>query len=132
LLAPDTLSLRVNAHAMYSIIGNLVDNAVRYVGKSGRVAVEIETHPASISLRVIDDGPGITEEHRERVFDRFYRVAGSDEAGSGLGLAIVKQAVTRMAGTITLGSGLGGKGCCFTVEMPIPPTVHGTEPYRHG
>jgi two-component system, OmpR family, sensor histidine kinase QseC len=132
LLAPDTLLLRVNAHALYSIIGNLVDNAVRYVGKGGHVAVELDAHPAGISLRVLDDGPGIAEADRERVFDRFYRVAGSDEAGSGLGLAIVRQAVASMAGIITLGPGLEGRGCCFTVEVPIPPTLPRMEPYHHG
>lgn len=132
LLAPNTLWLRVNAHALYSIIGNLVDNAVRYVGQGGHVVVELDAHPASSSLRVLDDGPGIAEADRERVFDRFYRVAGSDEAGSGLGLAIVRQAVASMAGTITLGPGLEGRGCCFTVEVPIPPTLRSTEPCHHG
>jgi two-component system, OmpR family, sensor histidine kinase QseC len=132
LLAPDVLSFCVSGHAMYSIIGNLVDNAVRYVGTGGRVAVELEALPTCISLRVFDDGPGITEADRERVFDRFYRVAGSDEAGSGLGLAIVRQAVSGMGGNITLGPGIGGKGCCFTVEVPIPATSHGKEPGRHG
>lgn len=118
LLAPDALSLRLDAHALHSIIGNLVDNAVRYVGINGRVSVELDVQPTGIVLRVADDGPGIAEADRERVFDRFYRVAGSDETGSGLGLAIVRQAVAGMSGTITLGSGLEGRGCCFSIEIP--------------
>jgi two-component system sensor histidine kinase QseC len=69
-------------------------------------------------LRVLDDGRGIRVEGRERVFDRYYRVAGTGISGSVLGLAIVKQAVARMKGTLHLQEGLEGRGCAFVVELP--------------
>jgi len=63
-----------------------------------------------VAIRVEDSGPGIAPEERERVFDRFYRVAGSDVAGSGLGLAIVKSIAERHGAKLTLGESarLGG------------------------
>lgn len=107
-----------DAGALHSIVGNLVDNALRYVGENGHILVEIETGNGIVTLRVVDDGPGIRTEDRERVFDRYFRIAGTGVSGSGLGLAIVKQAVARMGGTITLGDGLHGRGCSFVVSLP--------------
>lgn len=72
------------------LIRNLLDNAIKYTPSGGRVNVsvqEINGHPV---LTVEDSGPGIAEEDRDRVFDRFFRVSGSLGSGSGLGLAIVK------------------------------------------
>lgn len=123
LAAPDSLNVHADRNALYTILNNLVDNAVRYAGAGGRVAVELERRESYVSIHVLDDGPGISEADRERVFDRFYRVATriNDQRGSGLGLAIVKQAVTRMGGSIVIGEGLDGRGCGFTVEIPAPP-----------
>jgi len=116
--SPDNVLLHGDPSALHSIIGNLVDNALRYINKDGQIQVEIESRNGVVILRVVDDGPGIRSEDRERVFDRYYRVAGTGVSGSGLGLAIVKQAVSRMQGTITLSSGLQGRGCSFEVILP--------------
>jgi two-component system OmpR family sensor kinase len=59
-------------------------------------------------LEVIDTGPGIAAEHRERVFDRFYRHPSATESGTGLGLAIVKAVADRHAARVTLGDAAGG------------------------
>jgi signal transduction histidine kinase len=106
-------------NALHSIIGNLVDNALRYIAEGGRIQIEIESENGLVTLRVLDDGPGIRAEDRERVFDRYFRVAGTGVPGSGLGLAIVKQAVARMRGNISLGDGLHARGCGFVVELPL-------------
>jgi signal transduction histidine kinase len=95
---------------------------LRYIGDGGQICVEITSDDDIVRLRVLDDGPGIRIEDRERVFDRYYRVAGTGTPGSGLGLAIVKQATARMQGKITLTDGPNGRGCAFVVELPAGHT----------
>jgi len=117
--SPDNVMMHGNPTALHSIVGNLVDNALRYIDRGEHVQVAIDVVGERIILSVADDGPGIRDEDRERVFDRYYRVAGTHVSGSGLGLAIVKQAVHRMHGSIRLAQGLQGKGCSFIVELPV-------------
>jgi signal transduction histidine kinase len=71
------------------LLGNLIDNAIRYRGETGRITLRVTDTPPS--LMVEDDGPGIASEDRERVFEAFYRASTSPAGGSGLGLAIVKE-----------------------------------------
>ena len=122
--SPDQVLLHGDPSELHSIIGNLVDNALRYIGEGSQIQVEIESGISVVTLRVLDDGSGIRAEDQERVFDRYYRVAGTGVSGSGLGLAIVKQAVARMRGTISLGNGLNGRGCAFVVELPAVSPQH--------
>ena len=70
-------------------------------------------------LVVNDSGPGIQESDRQRVFDRFYRLDGSQDQGSGLGLAIVKNIVTRHRGDIRLGEGPAGRGLSVLIRLPL-------------
>ena len=70
-------------------------------------------------LTVTDSGPGIPEQDRERVFDRFYRLEDSSSDGSGLGLAIVKNIVERHHGEICLESGAEGRGLRAVVRLPL-------------
>jgi two-component system sensor histidine kinase QseC len=124
--APDELIYSLGRHAFLSIVQNLLVNAVRYGHDGGKVAVELSVNERALILSVADDGPGIAEAERNLVFERFYRVAGTDVSGSGLGLAIVAQAVARLRGTVRLASGLDGRGSCFTVELPAqlaPPAL---------
>ncbi len=116
--APDVLLHELDLHAFLSVLHNLVDNAIRYNGEGGRVEVALGREGGALRLSVTDDGPGIPEDARALVFERFYRGAGHDASGSGLGLAIVRQAVTRMRGEVTLGPGFEGRGCCFSVLIP--------------
>ncbi len=118
LASPDSVPLYGDQAALHSIVTNLVNNALRYSGEGGHIQIEIESGHGVVTLRVRDDGPGIGAADRERVFDRYYRVAGVGVSGSGLGLAIVKQAVVRMRGRISIEDGLQGKGCAFVVELP--------------
>lgn len=120
--APDVLLHELDLHAFLSVLHNLVDNAIRYNGEGGRVAVALGHEGGALRLCVTDDGPGIPEDARALVFERFYRGAGHDASGSGLGLAIVRQAVTRMRGEVTLGPGFEGRGCCFSVLIPAALT----------
>jgi len=116
--APDALPHTLDTHAFQSVVQNLVSNALRYVHEGGKVLVELSTTAGQLVLSVADNGPGIADAERGLVFERFYRVAGSDTAGTGLGLAIVARAVERLRGTIQLDIGLAGHGCRFTVTLP--------------
>ena len=86
---------------MVEIVGNLVDNAIRYNRRGGMVTVAIR-RTDGISLEVRDDGPGIAAADRERVFDRFVRLRPNGPDGSGLGLAVVRSAAARMGASVTL------------------------------
>ncbi len=107
--------------AAATLIRNLVDNAVRYTPPGGRVDVSVErsaTVPAQALVRVVDNGPGIAPEERERVFDRFYRRPGTAAPGSGLGMAIVKAIAEAHGAAIVLDSGESGRGLAVTVSFP--------------
>ena len=99
------------------MLGNLLDNAIRYTSRDGRVDVAVLAANGQVHLEVTDDGPGIPEAERGRVFDRLYRVAGTTEAGSGLGLAIVKRIADRHGASIGLAEGAGGRGLAISLAF---------------
>jgi two-component system sensor histidine kinase TctE len=80
-----------NPLLLAELLNNLVDNALRYTPRGGHITVRTQILGAHAVLEVEDSGPGIPPEERERVFDRFYRVLGTQSDGSGLGLAIVRE-----------------------------------------
>ena len=83
-------------------VTNLVTNAIRYTPPGGRITLSIVETADSVELIVEDNGPGIPEADRDRVFEPFYRRLGTNAAGSGLGLSIVKSIVDRLGGQVTL------------------------------
>ncbi|MCX7169395.1 MAG: sensor histidine kinase [Proteobacteria bacterium] len=89
------------------LLGNLVDNALRYGREGGRVTVETRKDGVDVLLAVSDDGGGFAETDREQVFQRFYRPDSSPQGGAGLGLAIVREIVERYRGNLTLESAPG-------------------------
>ncbi|KQU66148.1 MULTISPECIES: ATP-binding protein [unclassified Rhizobacter] len=93
---------------LHTLVRNAVDNAVRYTPPGGRVDVSIERDGAQALLRVDDTGPGIPPDQRERVFDAFYRVVGTQPTGSGLGLSIARGIAQRLGGQIALGNAPAG------------------------
>ncbi|HKK01698.1 MAG TPA: ATP-binding protein [Desulfuromonadales bacterium] len=101
------------------MLGNLVDNALRYTPAGGRVDIGIRHRDGEALVSVRDTGPGIPPEDRERVFDRFYRRPGSHTSGSGLGLAIVMEVVKTHGGKIELTDGPAGPGLEVTVRLPV-------------
>lgn len=110
-----------------AVVSNLVDNAVKYSGPEVRVAVELEQEdPATVTLRVRDQGIGISQSERKRIFRRFYRVPGAMASrikGTGLGLFIVRSVVARHGGKVFVESDGPGKGSTFIVTLPAgaPP-----------
>lgn len=89
--------------SMRVLIDNLIDNALRYTPSGGQVDVRVMIEAGCPVLEVRDSGPGIPEEFRSRVFDRFFRLPGAQGAGSGLGLAIVKSIVRAFQASVHLG-----------------------------
>jgi signal transduction histidine kinase len=103
--------------ALRVLANNLVDNAIRYTPAGGRVELGAWREGGTAILQVSDNGPGIPEAERERVFDRFYRGASHEAEGSGLGLAIARQVADLHGGRIELGEGLGGRGLSVRVAL---------------
>jgi two-component system OmpR family sensor kinase len=111
--------IRGDAEALRVMLGNLVDNAIRYSPADGRVDVAVTHEDDRAFVTVVDAGPGIPVADRSRVFDRFFRGTELDLAGSGLGLAIVKSIADRHLATIELDSGPGGRGLAVRVSFPM-------------
>jgi len=101
------------------LIRNIVDNAIRYTPPAGEVKVQILNKKHQIIFRVIDSGPGIPPEFRERVFERFFRILGTKASGSGLGLAIVSQIADLHHATVALEIPANGVGLQFDVIFQV-------------
>ena len=105
------------------LVGNLVDNAIRYTPEGGKIDVTLGNGSSGLVLSVKDSGPGIPIKDRERIFERFFRVAGNEVQGSGLGLAIVKQIAQRHGATVEVSNGENEAGAIFSVKFR--PSVAG-------
>jgi signal transduction histidine kinase len=117
----DEAAVEGDAGQLDILLGNLVENALRYTQSGGLVDVVAGRFEGAPALRVIDNGPGIAEAERERVFDRFYRspdVTTSAAPGSGLGLAIVKAIAERHGASVSLHPGPNGVGLEVRVVFP--------------
>ena len=101
---------------LQALIANLAENAIRYTGSGGHVTVGVQADADSVTVSVLDDGPGIPAESRSRVFEPFFR-ASADTEGTGLGLAIVREIADTHHGEITLKPGAGGKGVHISVTF---------------
>jgi two-component system OmpR family sensor kinase len=114
----DAGEVEAQPEALMILLRNLVDNAIKYTPSGGTVDVSVIAAQGGLAVTVEDSGPGIPAEERGRVFDRFYRVPGSDAAGSGLGLAIIKAIAERHGATLTLGASARLGGLDATVRFP--------------
>jgi two-component system sensor histidine kinase TctE len=111
--------IHADADRLRELLNNLVDNAVRYSRESGRVTVALAVAASGEAcLSVHDDGPHIPPAERERVFQRFHRVLGTEADGSGLGLAIVSEIARAHGARITVDEDDDGIGNTFRVWFP--------------
>ena len=117
LIAEQQASVKGDAALLGILIRNLVDNAVRYSPADSTVQVRIDSPAGAATLTVCDQGPGIPEAEKARIWDRFYRVLGTGETGSGLGLSIVKQVADLHHAEIETTDGDNGKGLCIVVKF---------------
>lgn len=109
-------NIAADPDALRILLNNLVENAIRYTPDGGRVDVGVDAAADALSVRVQDTGPGIPPQELGRVFDRFYRVPGTQVPGSGLGLAIVKRIADAHGAKATLTN--TGNGLCAEVTFP--------------
>ena len=108
-----------NATMLREMVSNLVDNALRYTPQGGRVTITVAAAGNTVVLRVLDNGLGIPESERAKVFQRFYRILGREDAGgSGLGLAIVQEICRAHKAQIRLDDGADGPGLLAEVVLP--------------
>jgi two-component system sensor histidine kinase TctE len=110
-------SLWATPSLIEELVANLVDNAIRYTPAGGIVTVVVATMHNRVQLRVEDNGPGIPEAERERVFERFYRLHEHDAEGWGLGLAIVREIAIASAAHVTLSEREVGPGLVASVTF---------------
>ncbi|MGZ5095973.1 MAG: ATP-binding protein [Burkholderiales bacterium] len=117
--AGGTPVVRADRRALDHVLGNLIDNALKYCPEGAAVRVAAAAENGKVRVSVADTGPGIPSEHVQRVFERFYRVdAGRSRelGGTGLGLSIVKHLVEAMGGTVTVDSRVGS-GSTFSFTL---------------
>ena len=112
------VNVKGDFEALRVMLGNLVDNAIRYTPRGGTVDVALRARDGTAEVEVSDTGPGIPNQDRERVFDRFYRGEGPRTEGSGLGLAIVKNIADRHGAVIALGNCSPEPGLRVSVSFP--------------
>lgn len=111
----------IDSHRFLQVMANLLSNAVKFSYLDGQVRVQLTCDERELTISVIDEGQGIAEDFRQRIFQRFAQVDSSDTRrrdGTGLGLSITKAIVERMGGKIDYHSRVG-KGSCFYITLPI-------------
>ncbi len=120
-IAPEMPLIRVDAVLIEQVVFNLVDNACKYAPPGTVVKIWAKPSDGEAVLEVVDQGPGIPPEDREKVFEMFYRVRQSDsQSGTGLGLAICRGVVEAHGGTIRVDEGIHGVGAAIVVRLPLP------------
>ena len=103
---------------LHRLVLNLMENALRHTDPGTAVEATVERRDGTVVLAVEDDGPGIPDELREKVFERFFRGSSDRGGSSGLGLSIVRAVADSHHGTVGLVPPLDGRGARFVVRLP--------------
>jgi two-component system sensor histidine kinase TctE len=134
------IDLGLDAHAaqvmghewlLRELLGNLVDNAVKYTPQGGMVTIRCGLREGDAFLEVEDDGPGVAPAERQRVLERFYRVRGTQGEGSGLGLAIADEIARVHHSELELQPGAGGRGLRVSLLL-VGKRALGAQPAQSG
>jgi two-component system phosphate regulon sensor histidine kinase PhoR len=130
-LPDEPLAASADREKLGQILMNLLDNAVKFSPDGGTVTVEAHRRAGRVEVRIVDEGQGIPEDERERIFSKFHRVdSARGQGGAGLGLFIARGLVRAMGGRIWVDSAEGG-GSSFSFELPLAEAVE-TEPEPTG
>jgi signal transduction histidine kinase len=117
----DDVPVRLDAQRLQQVLANFISNAVKFSPAKGQVEIVVTREDNQVKMSVVDHGPGISDEFRARIFQKFSQADSSDSrrrGGTGLGLAISKEFVERMQGTIGFES-RPGQGAIFFARFPI-------------
>jgi signal transduction histidine kinase len=117
-VAADLPAVAADAERLGHALNNLLDNAITYTERGGKITLSAAAAGDQVILSVADTGCGIPPEHLPHVFEKFFRVPGQSRRGSGLGLAIVREIVSAHGGTVTCES-RPAVGTVFRVTLPI-------------
>ncbi len=119
---PDEIIIvRIDEKRMAQVMSNLFSNAAKYSPKNGRVKISLQTKENHVCISVHDNGKGIPEEFKSRIFNKFAQADSSDtrqKGGTGLGLNITKAIIENMGGNISFESA-AGQGTTFHIELPL-------------
>ena len=118
---PDLPKVAVDATQIAHVFSNFVSNAVKYTKRGEEIVIQAARCDGAVRFSVIDHGPGIPPEYQDRLFERFFRVPGSDTAGAGLGLAIAREVIAAHGGRIGVNS-TPGQGSEFYFDLPAIPS----------
>ena len=121
-LDPDSIKVVVGADSdlILQVICNLLSNAVKFSPSGGGVFVKVENLGTMGRLSVCDQGPGVPDDYKTRIFEKFVQIDAADnrkKGGTGLGLSIVKQIMLRLGGEVGLNT-LPVRGCVFYIQLP--------------
>ena len=123
-LEPGLPMLRLDPVLFEQVLFNLIDNAAKYAPSGTTITLRARREGAGVTMQVLDQGPGLPDDDRERIFDKFYRTRAGDSkrAGTGLGLAIARGFMEAMGGTIAAANRSDGGGAVFTLIIPSAPS----------
>jgi two-component system sensor histidine kinase KdpD len=121
-IEPDLPLLRIDPVLFEQVLFNLIDNAAKYAPPGTAIILRARRESGTVRIMVMDEGHGLPEGDREKIFDKFYRVRAGDSqrAGTGLGLAIARGFMEAMDGSITAANRTDGPGAVFTLTLPVP------------
>ena len=115
-LSSDLPELDLDADQMRRVLINLIENGLDAAGKAGKLTIRTQCRDETVELLVIDSGPGVSEDDRERIFQPY---VSSKESGMGLGLAVVRNVVDEHDGNVSVRKAPGG-GAQFEIALPVP------------
>lgn len=125
-LVTEPCAIQCDVDEIGILLRNLVDNALRYTSAGGHIRIacgRTEMPAQRVFLEVSDDGPGVPEEQRVAIFDRFHRVPGSGARGSGIGLSLVAEIARLHDANIETGNGFGDRGFGVRIVFPAAPAA---------
>ncbi|CAI1999285.1 ATP-binding protein [Serratia plymuthica] len=115
----ENVVVETDRHSLIAIFTNLLDNAIKYAPAGGHIEANIRSlSPMGCYISLRDNGPGVNKEHCKRLFERFYRVPGTQQIGSGLGLAIAKNLADKIGAQLRITEGLDDRGIGFVIDLP--------------
>ena len=114
-----SLTLQSQPELLRTLIGTILENAVKYTPEDGHIAITATRDAALITIAITDSGEGIPESERAKVFDRFYRISGTKQSGSGLGLAIASQIADLLNAEITMETPENNKGLRVVIRFTL-------------